>query len=118
MNGCTSHVPWVEKYRPRELGDIVGHDMLMGTLQLMLRQSSASRQNALPHMFLYGPPGTGKTSTILACARKIYGAYTRVMVLHLNASDDRGISALNRQIVQFASTNNIFFRNQVRKMDI
>lgn len=28
----------------------------------------------LPHLLLYGPPGTGKTSTILACARKLYSA--------------------------------------------
>lgn len=26
----------------------------------------------MPHLLLYGPPGTGKTSTILACARKLY----------------------------------------------
>lgn len=26
----------------------------------------------MPHLLLYGPPGTGKTSTILACARKIF----------------------------------------------
>lgn len=29
-------------------------------------------ENQLPHLLLYGPPGTGKTSTILACARKLY----------------------------------------------
>lgn len=29
-------------------------------------------ENQLPHLLFYGPPGTGKTSTILACARKLY----------------------------------------------
>jgi replication factor C subunit 3/5 len=37
----------------------------------------------LPHLLLYGPPGTGKTSTILACARRLYGADTGRMVLEV-----------------------------------
>lgn len=58
----------------------------------------------LPHLLLYGPPGTGKTSTILALARRIYGAKNmRQMVLELNASDDRGIDVVREQIKTFAS---------------
>lgn len=48
----------------------------------------------LPHLLLYGPPGTGKTSTVLACARKMYGEDYRKMILELNASDDRGIDVV------------------------
>lgn len=65
--------------------------------------------NRLPHLLLYGPPGTGKTSTILALARRIYGAENmRQMVLELNASDDRGIDVVREQIKTFASTKQIF----------
>lgn len=39
--------------------------------------------NKLPHLLFYGPPGTGKTSTILACARKLYGADFKMMVLEV-----------------------------------
>lgn len=39
--------------------------------------------NKLPHLLFYGPPGTGKTSTILACARKLYGAEFKMMVLEV-----------------------------------
>jgi replication factor C subunit 3/5 len=62
----------------------------------------------LPHLLFYGPPGTGKTSTILALARRIYGANMRQMVLELNASDDRGIDVVREQIKTFASTKQIF----------
>ena len=39
--------------------------------------------NKLPHLLFYGPPGTGKTSTILACAKKLYGAEFKMMVLEV-----------------------------------
>ena len=31
------------------------------------------KEDRLPHLLFYGPPGTGKTSTILACAKQLYG---------------------------------------------
>jgi replication factor C subunit 3/5 len=65
--------------------------------------------NQLPHLLFYGPAGTGKTSTILACAKKLYTpAQLPSMVLELNASDDRGISIVRGQILNFASTRTIF----------
>ena len=27
----------------------------------------------LPNLLFYGPPGTGKTSTVIACAKQMYG---------------------------------------------
>ena len=39
--------------------------------------------NRLPHILFYGPPGTGKTTTILAIARKLYGANFQAMVLEV-----------------------------------
>lgn len=60
-------------------------------------------------MLFYGPPGTGKTSTILACARKLYNHNQfNSMVLELNASDDRGIGIVRGPIMNFASTRTIF----------
>lgn len=63
----------------------------------------------VPHLLFYGPPGTGKTSTILACAKTLYGKKGfGSMVLELNASDDRGIGIVRGQILTFASTKPMF----------
>ncbi len=65
-------------------------------------------EDRLPHLLFYGPPGTGKTSTILACARKLYGKNLSSMVLELNASDDRGINVVRDEIKTFCSTKQLF----------
>ncbi|EST08858.1 Replication factor C, C-terminal domain protein [Kalmanozyma brasiliensis GHG001] len=95
-------LPWVEKYRPASLDDLVSHKDITSTIQNFIDK------NRLPHLLFYGPPGTGKTSTILAMARKIFGPQFRNSVLELNASDDRGIEVVREQIKSFASTKSVF----------
>ncbi|XP_065830400.1 replication factor C subunit 5-like [Oscarella lobularis] len=97
------NLPWVEKYRPRSLGDLISHQEILGTIERFIEGDK------LPHLLFYGPPGTGKTSTILACARKLYSdKQFGSMVLELNASDDRGIGIVRGPILSFASTKTIF----------
>ncbi|XP_049873232.1 replication factor C subunit 5 [Pectinophora gossypiella] len=100
---ASKNLPWVEKYRPSKLDDLVSHDDIIKTINQFMQQ------NQLPHLLFYGPPGTGKTSTILACARQMYTPQQfNSMVLELNASDDRGIGIVRGQILSFASTRTIF----------
>ena len=96
------HLPWVEKYRPAQLNQIVHHSDIIHLLRVFMKEKE------MPHLFFYGPPGTGKTSTILSVANEIYGKYMSTMVLHLNASDERGIDVVRKQIIQFASTTSVF----------
>lgn len=99
----TSRMPWVEKYRPAKLDDLISHDEIVSTINRFIERKQ------LPHLLFYGPPGTGKTSTILACAKQLYTpAQFKSMVLELNASDDRGINIVRGQILNFASTRTIF----------
>jgi len=97
------NLPWVEKYRPNGLDELISHEDIITTIRTFISQDK------LPHLLFYGPPGTGKTSTILACAKEIYPQKLfNSMVLELNASDDRGIGIVRGQILNFASTRTIF----------
>lgn len=97
------NLPWVEKYRPAKLNDLISHEDIIATINKFIKEDQ------LPHLLLYGPPGTGKTSTILACAKQLYSSnQINSMVLELNASDDRGIGIVRGQILSFASTRTIF----------
>ncbi|XP_030761249.1 replication factor C subunit 5 [Sitophilus oryzae] len=97
------NLPWVEKYRPSTLNDLISHEGIIRTISKFIKEDQ------VPHLLFYGPPGTGKTSTILACARQLYTpAQFPSMVLELNASDDRGIGIVRGPILTFASTRTIF----------
>eukprot|EP00455_Lapot_gusevi_P053413 TRINITY_DN8321_c0_g2_i1.p1 TRINITY_DN8321_c0_g2~~TRINITY_DN8321_c0_g2_i1.p1 ORF type:complete len:335 (+),score=51.35 TRINITY_DN8321_c0_g2_i1:74-1078(+) len=96
-----NNLPWVEKYRPKQLDQIISNENIISTITRLIEN------NKLPNLLLHGPPGTGKTSTILACARKLNGPRFSSMVLELNASDDRGIDVV-RELKDFASTRTIF----------
>lgn len=91
------HMPWIEKYRPKRLKDIIYQD------EVKLVACNIIKTGQLPHLLLYGPPGTGKTSMILAMARHLFGPEIyRERVLELNASDERGINTVREKILRFA----------------
>ncbi|MEM7616811.1 MAG: AAA family ATPase, partial [Pseudomonadota bacterium] len=90
--------PWVEKYRPSSLDELVAHADIIAIIKKLIAE------DRLPHMLLYGPPGTGKTSTITAAAKDMYGKAYGAMTLELNASDERGIGVVRNQIKEFAGT--------------
>lgn len=91
-------LPWIEKYRPKTMDDMIDHDEKINTLKNLIQK------NELPHLLFYGPPGTGKTSLILAVAREMYGSEFKMHILELNASDDRGIDIVRNKIPNFVKT--------------
>ncbi|KEG07882.1 replication factor C, subunit 3 [Trypanosoma grayi] len=100
----SSALPWVEKYRPVTLDEVVAHEDILATTRRLMDSGS------MPHLLFYGPPGTGKTTTIKACAHYLFGRERiRANVLEMNASDDRGIDVVRQQVREFASTSSIFF---------
>jgi len=105
INEKKINLPWVEKYRPELMNNIISHTNILNTLKTLIDK------NNLPHMIFYGPPGTGKTTTILACAKYIYGSSFVNMVLELNGSDDRGINVIREQIKDFSQSE--MFKNDI-----
>ncbi|MDM8011643.1 MAG: replication-associated recombination protein A [Parasphingorhabdus sp.] len=58
-SGNMPNAPLADRLRPRQLGDIVGQDHLVGPEGTIGRMVAAGR---LSSIILWGPPGTGKTS--------------------------------------------------------
>ena len=90
--------PWVEKYRPRLLDDIVNQRGIIKRLKQFIKDVS------MPHLIFAGPAGTGKTTSALAMVRELYGKKMapNSTYLELNASDARGIGVIRTYIKDFA----------------
>ncbi|MFW9951238.1 MAG: replication factor C small subunit [Candidatus Thorarchaeota archaeon] len=90
--------PWVEKYRPRNLDEIVNQKGIVTRLKQFIKDES------MPHLIFAGPAGTGKTTSALAMIRELYGRKMAVNTtyLELNASDARGIDVIRTFIKDFA----------------
>uniref|UniRef100_A0A6C0JFY7 AAA+ ATPase domain-containing protein n=1 Tax=viral metagenome TaxID=1070528 RepID=A0A6C0JFY7_9ZZZZ len=104
-NNTKQSIPWVEKYRPSQFDDIVLDPINRKIFQNILDK------NYFPNLLFYGPPGTGKTTTIINIINEYQNKYNQKnkgTVIHLNASDERGIDVIRNQIYQFVKSKNFF----------
>tara|TARA_B000000557_G_C20809755_1_gene459477 strand:+ start:1177 stop:2112 length:936 start_codon:yes stop_codon:yes gene_type:complete len=98
-------IPWVEKYRPTCFEDIVLDSMNKHILNNIIEL------NYFPNLLFYGPPGTGKTTTIINLInlyQEKYKQKKKELVIHLNASDERGIDVIRNQINNFVNSKGLF----------
>lgn len=134
MKSSRRRVPWVEKYRPRTLDDVVGNQSTVDSLRALVVDGT------MPNLILSGPPGCGKTTSILCLARHLLGndckadddgaassfvndnsrrafvaeterralRYYSNNVLELNASDERGVNIVREAIAKFAAKKATF----------
>ena len=103
-------IPWVEKYRPSTFEKIVLDENNKTILNNMVEY------NYFPNLLFYGPPGIGKTTTIINIIEKYQKKNNNLnkgLMIHLNASDERGIDVIRYQINNFANCNG-FFNNGIK----
>ena len=97
--------PWVEKYRPSCFEDIV-----LDPLNKILLKNIIDN-NYFPNLLFYGPPGTGKTTTIINLVnvyQEKMNLKNKGLMIHLNASDERGIDIIRNQINSFVNSKSLF----------
>jgi DNA polymerase III delta prime subunit len=117
-----SSTPWVEKYRPTNFDDIVLDEINRTILENIINKGY------FPNLLFYGPPGTGKTTTIINLVKEFQSKYKSSdcascemgdsnginandglgTVIHLNASDERGVDVIRSQISAFVNTKSLF----------
>jgi DNA polymerase III delta prime subunit len=105
MEQTIENIPWVEKYRPTTFDNIVLDKSNRIVFENILTTGY------FPNLLFYGPPGTGKTTTIMNLISEYNNQYnkgSKGTVIHLNASDERGIEIIRNLIYQFVRTNNFF----------
>ena len=97
--------PWVERFRPTKFDDIVLDPLNKKILTNIINTSY------FPNLLFFGPPGTGKTTTIINLVnsyQEVLGEKNKGLMIHLNASDERGIDIIRNQINQFVNSKSLF----------
>lgn len=102
------NIPWIEKYRPVKISDIVMDDIIMRELKQILDNK------CINNIIITGTPGIGKTTTVKCFANELYGPYYDRYVLEINASDDRGIK-IHTDIINFCKTKICYNKDDAHK---
>lgn len=114
---------WVEKYRPIEFKDVILDENNKKIFTHILEK------DYFPNLLFYGSGGVGKTTSIIALLHEYQKRYNggggagkgygvgcdnnqmlgkNNNIIHMNASDDRGIDVIRNIISQFVQNNNLF----------
>lgn len=99
------NIPLMEKYRPNKFDDIVLDPINKQILKNIIETCH------FPNLLFFGPPGTGKTTTIINLINTFQektGQKGKGLMIHLNASDERGIDIIRNQINQFVNSKTLF----------
>ena len=95
--------PWVEKYRPNTFDDIVLDPLNKKILENIIKDKY------FPNLLFYGPPGTGKTTSVINLINAFQtNNKSKNLMIHLNASDERGIDIIRNQINSFVNSKSLF----------
>ena len=87
---------WVEKYRPKNLNEVLGQDV--GKVRELIKNPLS-----MPHfLFLSKSPGTGKTSYAYAIINEL--KVLRNDILVTNSSDERKLESIRGTVKDFART--------------
>jgi replication factor C small subunit len=81
-----------EKYRPKNLGDLI----------VPARVKTKLDQGVYQHLLLYGSPGTGKTSAAKALVKQFGHPY-----MYINASTDTSIDVVRTRITDFCANRSV-----------
>ena len=87
--------PWVEKYRPSCVEDLVVDDHISEKLHKIIQTKN------MPNIIMTGTPGCGKTSAVLCIAKQIIGSKWNEHCVELNASNNRGLDIIHNSIIHF-----------------
>ncbi|CUS11017.1 unnamed protein product [Tuber aestivum] len=94
-------VPWVEKYRPKNLDDVSAQDHTISVLKRTLQSSNVCSSEILD-MVPGKPPQSSLWQKSSMASPPPRPELMKSRVLELNASDERGISIVREKVKNFA----------------
>lgn len=106
MKNSLNH-PWILKYSPKSVPDIVGQKKQIKKIIDVIDKKSRKKA-----AFLYGPTGSGKTSSIYAIAKDY-----DLELVEINASDSRKKAVINSLLGSVAMQQSLFAKGKIILID-
>ena len=101
--------PFITKYRPRKINEIIGQDDALKKLKNFVVDFKKQKKNAA---LLYGPSGVGKTISVHALAKEL-----NLEILEVNASDVRNADQINSMVGSAVGQMSLFFKGKIILID-
>ena len=108
----SSRIPWIIKYRPRRVDDVVDQDQAKKVLVPWIEEWARGGLPSKRGVLLWGPPGVGKTSLVEALARTY-----DFDIVELNASDFRRRQDIERVVGTAALRKSLFHKGFIILLD-
>lgn len=99
-------IPWTEKYKPKKIEDIEGHEAALKKLSEFILHRS--KKAAL----IYGPTGVGKTCSVYALASKV-----NYEIIEVNASDFRDKKSIDEIVGNSLKQQSLFNKSKIILID-
>ena len=85
-----------DKYRPKNIDEIMLDNHTRNTISKIIENKFLKN-----NIIITGVPGIGKTTTLQCIAKILLGKHFHNAMIELNASDERGIKAIQDTIINF-----------------
>ena len=103
---------YVEKYRPKTFEEVHGREEIVLQLKNFLK-----KDGIIPHLLFYGNPGVGKTLLSEIIANVLFKENKCKLFYEFNASTDRGIDFVRKDITEIAKRKSIWGDYKIILMD-